>query len=201
VQTINNTDWPVVTTRKLEAEVAVRTGETVVLGGLVLNSEGNQETKVPLLGDIPLLGIPFRSQRKEKSANEVIVFLTPYVLDSPEAIRDDAARRQGALNMDGMWQRGWSDSGLAEPTPEERAEAKKRRREEQRAAEEQEQQARRDAKRKARSEAAAPQPPAAPALELPEDMDPEVAEFIRRENRRRQRALEKLDKRVEPANP
>jgi general secretion pathway protein D len=114
VQTINDTDWPVVTTRKLEADIAVKSGETIVMGGLVQTRNREGKSKVPGLGNIPVLGIPFRSSRQEKSRNEVIVFITPYVLDTPEEISADARRRLDSMQTEGMWQRGWSDSKYAE---------------------------------------------------------------------------------------
>lgn len=120
VQTINETDWPIVTTRKLEADVAVRSGETIVLGGLVQNQKVENESKIPLLGDLPVIGIPFRSSRTENTRQEVIVFLTPYVLDTPEDIASDASRRKKSIGIGDMWQRGWSASRLAAPpAPEE----------------------------------------------------------------------------------
>ena len=114
-QTIEGNDWPIVTSRKLEADIAVRSGETIVLGGLVVNEDSRSKSKVPILGDIPILGLPFRSSSKGKVRNEVIVFITPYVMDTPEEIMRDAVRRQDAMALEDMWQRGWSDSRLAEP--------------------------------------------------------------------------------------
>ena len=118
-QTINDTEWPIVTTRKLQAEVAVQSGETIVMGGLVRNRDARSRSKVPILGDIPLLGIPFRSNRKEKGREEVIVFITPYVLNDPEEIMADATRRQKSLHAEGLWEHGWSDSKYAERPPAE----------------------------------------------------------------------------------
>jgi general secretion pathway protein D len=115
VQTINDVDWPVVTSRKLDATVAVQTGETIVLGGLVLNSDTKSSSGVPILSKIPLLGIPFRSSRKKDESKEVVVFITPYVVDTPEEIEAEARRRRDAVDTGGLWKKGWSDSKLAEP--------------------------------------------------------------------------------------
>jgi general secretion pathway protein D len=113
-QVINDQEWPIVTTRKLEATIAVETGETIVMGGLVQNIDRNTRSGVPLLSKIPLLGIPFRNASKQQGRNEVIVFITPYVLDTPEDILADAKRRRDAVKAGGIWEKGWSDSKLAD---------------------------------------------------------------------------------------
>jgi len=115
VQTIDDTDWPIVTRRKLEADIAVASGETIVMGGLIQNRDDKSKSKVPILGDIPLLGLPFRSSRKEEGNSEVIVFITPYVLDTPTDIQTDARRRYESMGARGLWRRGWSDSKFADP--------------------------------------------------------------------------------------
>jgi general secretion pathway protein D len=112
-QQINEAKWPIVTTRKINATVAVRSGDTIVLGGLVQNSETKTRSKIPLLGDIPLLGIPFRYDSRDEARDEVIVLLTPYVLDNPQEIATDARRRLRNTGVHGMWQPGWSASRLA----------------------------------------------------------------------------------------
>jgi len=116
-QRIGDTDWPVVTSRKINADVAVRSGETIVLGGLVKNTDTKSKSGIPFLADIPLLGLPFRSNSKSKKNQEVIVFITPYVLDTPEEIMEDGRRRHDSMNAGDMWKRGWSDSKLAFPRP------------------------------------------------------------------------------------
>ncbi|HKS16347.1 MAG TPA: secretin N-terminal domain-containing protein [Planctomycetota bacterium] len=59
--------------------VAVRTGQTVVIGGLIRESESDTVTKVPILGDIPLLGLLFSNTVKERVQRELMIFLTPLV--------------------------------------------------------------------------------------------------------------------------
>ena len=108
-------NWPIVATREMTASVSVQSGETIVLGGLVENNDTGSRTKIPILGDIPILGIPFRSSSSDLQRKEIIVFITPYVLDSPEEIQAESARRKEATDVGGMWEKGWSDSQLAEP--------------------------------------------------------------------------------------
>ncbi|MCX7590669.1 MAG: type II secretion system secretin GspD, partial [Kiritimatiellae bacterium] len=129
VQTINATDWPLVTTRKFTADVAVQSGETIVLGGLVLTRDERSSSKVPLVGDIPVVGRLFSSKSRKNERSEVVVFITPYVLDTPDAIAAESRRRHRALEVEGMWKRGWSASHLAEPSRKFPAEAPTGRRE------------------------------------------------------------------------
>jgi hypothetical protein len=191
VQTINETDWPIVTTRKMEADIAVRTGDTIVLGGLVLNSKSDNKSKIPLLGDIPILGRLFGSVRNETQRREVIVFITPYVMDTPEEIASDALRRKRALKVPGMWKRGWSDSDYAEPERPRRGE-----RDPDGAALER---GRRGAAgafvdMPAPERAAGADPDAAAPLA---GLDPETRTFIRQQDAKWSRSLENVDRQIE----
>jgi general secretion pathway protein D len=109
--------WPIVASREMTASVSVRSGETIILGGLVQNQESQDTSMIPWIGKIPILGIPFRNSSDKNNRAEVVVFITPYVLDSPEEIEAESARRKSALSggNDGLWEKGWSDSKLADP--------------------------------------------------------------------------------------
>ncbi|MFT4045100.1 MAG: type IV pilus secretin PilQ [Solimonas sp.] len=71
---------PAIDTRKLDTQVLIRSGETVVLGGIFQRTQSKSSSKVPLLGDIPLLGFLFRNSDDEDSKRELLVFVTPKVL-------------------------------------------------------------------------------------------------------------------------
>ena len=101
--------------RKIQASIAVRSGQTIVLGGQVRERDSRTRTKVPVLGDIPIVGRMFNSDTRGSGRSETIVFITPYVLDTPDKVAEETERRRDSLNIDGMWQRGWSGSELAEP--------------------------------------------------------------------------------------
>jgi type II secretory pathway component GspD/PulD (secretin) len=58
----------------------VQNGDTVVIGGLLKNSFSNSNTKLPILGDIPVLGAAFRHKDKTTTERELIIFLTPHVV-------------------------------------------------------------------------------------------------------------------------
>ena len=70
--------------REVETAAVVRDNQTVVLGGLVGTTETEVETKVPLLGDLPLVGALFRGKRKESRKSNLLIFLTPHIVDGPE---------------------------------------------------------------------------------------------------------------------
>ena len=67
-------------TRAVSTLVRVKSGQTVVLGGLLQSSEKETVTRVPLLGQIPVLGWLFSSKTKSKSTTDLVIFLTPTVL-------------------------------------------------------------------------------------------------------------------------
>ena len=67
-------------TRAVTTQVRVKSGQTVVLGGLLQSSEKEQVYKVPLLGQIPIVGWLFTSKTKRKSTTDLVIFITPTVL-------------------------------------------------------------------------------------------------------------------------
>lgn len=73
---------PALLTRRTRTEFNVREGETIVLSGLIQRGTNTDIDKVPLLGDIPILGALFRSKRFQNKETELVVFVTPRVADS-----------------------------------------------------------------------------------------------------------------------
>jgi type II secretory pathway component GspD/PulD (secretin) len=69
-----------VSERKALTSLTVREGTPIVLAGLIRNEERTQTVKVPLLGDIPILGWLFRREERTRSNSEVVFVLTPRVL-------------------------------------------------------------------------------------------------------------------------
>lgn len=72
---------PETTTRSASTQMTVADGETVAIGGMIRDTEKTRENKVPLLGDIPLLGYLFKNTTVVKDKVELVVFLTPHILD------------------------------------------------------------------------------------------------------------------------
>ncbi len=71
---------PTWTERKLKTQVVVHDQESVVIGGLIQEREAFNVTKVPLLGDIPLLGYLFKYTTKAKKKTNLLILLTPYII-------------------------------------------------------------------------------------------------------------------------
>lgn len=87
---------PIVNQRQADTTVSVRDGETIILGGIIRNNVTSTVKKIPLLGDIPLLGQLFRSTEKGNVKTELLVFLTPRIVKDPEEarkLRDDEFKR------------------------------------------------------------------------------------------------------------
>ncbi|HCD41256.1 MAG TPA: hypothetical protein DEQ54_01380 [Firmicutes bacterium] len=76
------TGLPTVNRRKVATTVRVKDGETIVIGGLNLKSQYESKTKVPVLGDLPILGIFFSSTKNVTTESEVLVFITATIISS-----------------------------------------------------------------------------------------------------------------------
>lgn len=68
-------------------EVMVRDQQTVVIGGLMRDAQTTSETKIPVLGDIPVLGALFRKTEKTRRKTNLLLFLTPYIIRDPSDLR------------------------------------------------------------------------------------------------------------------
>jgi len=200
------TTWPTIDSSELTASVAVRTGETIVLGGLVSNTLKDEESKVPLFGDLPIVGNLFKSVTKNDNRSEVVVFITPYVLDTPEEIEAETVRRRQAMEVAVEWPAG-SHSEVAEVDPaagqddEERkaiverlVDARKRRQEEKATAEAEPEEAETVEEPVVEPE---PEPEPEPVVAKEPEIDPALLKFIRREDSKWGRRLRRVDKRVE----
>jgi pilus assembly protein CpaC len=79
---VTSAGGPALLTRKTTTEFNVKAGETIVLAGLISLDSSTNIDKVPLLGDIPILGALFRSKRFQSKETELVIFVTPTVVDS-----------------------------------------------------------------------------------------------------------------------
>ena len=80
VSTANGGSVPSIDTRKVTTQLLVDNGDTVVLGGIYETTQTHSTSKVPLLGDIPLLGFLFRQQSVTNNKDELLIFVTPKIL-------------------------------------------------------------------------------------------------------------------------
>jgi len=69
-----------INTKRIQTQVLVENGGTVVIGGIYESTETDGETKVPFLGDVPVLGNLFKTRNREANKSELLVFITPKVV-------------------------------------------------------------------------------------------------------------------------
>lgn len=70
-------------TRKIKTQIVVNSGDTAVLGGLMKDDDREETAKVPILGDIPILGWLFKSNNKSRTKTNLVVFITPKIVRNP----------------------------------------------------------------------------------------------------------------------
>ena len=78
---------PAIDTKQVSTEVLVENGGTVGLGGIYTQDESSTITKVPLLGDIPILGFFFRQDLRNNNKNELLIFVTPKIIKDTLTVR------------------------------------------------------------------------------------------------------------------
>ena len=80
VQSATGGQVPSIDTRTITTEVLVNDGQTVVLGGIMETEHRRSSSKVPMLGDLPVLGNLFKTQTKTNNKDELLIFVTPKIL-------------------------------------------------------------------------------------------------------------------------
>jgi type IV pilus assembly protein PilQ len=78
---------PAIDTRRLDTQVLIGSGETVVLGGVFQEEKTNSAAKIPFLGDIPLIGSLFRNSSRNSNKRELLIFVTPRVLQEGLSVK------------------------------------------------------------------------------------------------------------------
>ena len=94
--TTSGIDSPTIHERKINSSVAVQDGETVALGGLIVDNRTRDVNGIPFLEDIPILGNLFRQTHNNGTKTELMVLITPHVVDSASSARaiTDELRRK-----------------------------------------------------------------------------------------------------------
>ncbi|MEO5722591.1 MAG: secretin N-terminal domain-containing protein [Chthoniobacterales bacterium] len=72
---------PVIDTRSLDSNVLIKSGDTLAIGGLLQDEQTKARTKVPILGDIPVLGYLFQEKLNARTKRNLLVFVTPTIID------------------------------------------------------------------------------------------------------------------------
>ena len=92
--------------RAVKSRVAIRSGESVVLGGLIRDSETERQSGVPVLKDIPLVGALFSTTNTTSVRTELLIFITPRVMESDQDLRDlnleMRSRMRGLTNFEDL---------------------------------------------------------------------------------------------------
>ena len=105
-ETTQNNENPTFMKREVDSKVAVRSGETLVLGGLIRSNNSTGKTGLPVLHDVPVLGHLFGTTDNSDRRTELLVVITPRVVRSDQDIRDVSAemraRMQGLRNQDDL---------------------------------------------------------------------------------------------------
>ena len=85
--TSSGIDSPTILQREITTSVAVQSGETIVLGGLIRENKEESESGIPYLKDLPFVGPLFGSKRTGKSKTELVVMITPSAVANPQEAR------------------------------------------------------------------------------------------------------------------
>ena len=101
VQLAAGVNQPIIDITQASTVVVAPDGQTVVIGGLIQNQKTGIDTKIPILGDIPVLGLLFKRTQRDHFKKELVIFVTPHVVAMPsmmadasnEAVQSDLAKR------------------------------------------------------------------------------------------------------------
>jgi len=85
---------PIINIRSADTVVVTPDGQTVVIGGMMQNQKTQTESKIPLLGDIPLLGNLFKRKLKQDVKTELLIFLTPHIVAEPAQLAGMSAKQR-----------------------------------------------------------------------------------------------------------
>jgi general secretion pathway protein D len=98
-----NVNAPVIDIRSADTVAVTADSQTVIIGGLMQDSKSTIDTKIPLLGDIPVLGNLFKRQQKSTAKTELLIFLTPHIVQAPsELIALSASEKSKSESLKGI---------------------------------------------------------------------------------------------------
>ncbi len=90
---------PLINSRSADTVVVTPNGQTVVIGGLMQNTKAEADSKIPFLGDIPLLGNLFKRKTKSDTATELLIFLTPHIINAPHEFAAVSEKEKAKANV------------------------------------------------------------------------------------------------------
>ncbi len=95
----NTVNSPVFDQRSADTVVVTPDNQTVVIGGLISTQSADRENKVPILGDIPILGAAFKRKIKSDVKNELLIFLTPHVIRTPQDLSNASSEERQKMDL------------------------------------------------------------------------------------------------------
>jgi general secretion pathway protein D len=95
----NGVSSPVFNDNFADATIVVNDGQTAILGGMIRNQLTETVNKLPILGDLPLVGIVFRTKSYDKNKVELVVLMTPHVVDDSEQLRRLTRQKRGEFPL------------------------------------------------------------------------------------------------------
>ena len=125
IETTSSSDTPTVAKRQAKTVVSMNSGSTIVIGGLIRDDKSNLVKKVPLLGDIPLLGGLFKYEKDEFQKTNLLIFITPYVMTGQqdleqitekkkeemkheiEKLQENITEKKNSADSNGSWETKW----------------------------------------------------------------------------------------------
>ena len=95
----NNVSSPVIDRRSADTVVVTPSDKTIVIGGLISTQATDRDNKVPILGDIPILGYAFKRKQKADVKTELMIFLTPHVVQNPDDLAKATSEERRQLEL------------------------------------------------------------------------------------------------------
>jgi len=92
------TDTPTTAKRQAQTVISMNSGSTIVIGGLIRDDKTTIEKKIPLLGDLPLIGGLFKFQRDQLQKTNLLIFITPHVMSSQEDLEQITEEKRKEMN-------------------------------------------------------------------------------------------------------
>jgi len=111
---ISRVDSPIIQQRSIQTTLSLTDGQTALLGGLIQDNFNSGSSGVPFLKDIPLFGNLFKNSSTNSTRTELIILITPYIIDGPETAR---AVRDAFKDKLGDWANGTKGGAITSATP------------------------------------------------------------------------------------
>ncbi len=111
---VSKVDSPIIQQRSIQTTLSLTDGQTALLGGLISETLNDGNSGVPFLKDIPIFGYLFKNQSSNTTRTELIVLITPYIIDGPETAR---AVRDAFKDKLGTWAGGTKGGAITQATP------------------------------------------------------------------------------------